>query len=322
MFSKSIFESFPPPGFLNIPFSGMSISDSAVRVIKFKKSNKRLSIEKYSEKYLTQGTITGGQINNKEELIKVITEIKNDLGLDYVKVSLSEEKGYLFTTKIPLVEEIDIKSAIESKIEENVPVPPGELIFDFKIKENKEKDRLDVVVSALPISVVETYVEVIQNAGLEMLSLEIESQAIARTLIEPHDKKTVLIIHFGQGKAGLYVVVNRVVHFTSTIQFRSDSAESADQLSQEIKRLYAYWHTLKENVGREERKISEIIVCGESVSENTISYISTHNQTKVSLGNVWTNVLNVDEKVPEIAFADSLKFTASVGLALPSKSLI
>jgi Tfp pilus assembly PilM family ATPase len=322
MFSKNIFEAFPPPSFLSVPFSGMSISDTAVRVIKFKKKNKKLSIDKYTEKYLTPGIISGGQINNKEDLVKIITEIKNDLRLDYVKVSLTEERGYLFTTKIPVVGEEEVKSAIESKIEENVPVPPGELIFDYKIKENREKERLDVVVSALPISVVETYVETIQSAGLEMLSLEIESQAIARTLLNPNDKKTVLIIHFGQGKAALYVVVNRVVHFTSTILFKNESTESLDQLSQEIKRLFAYWHTLKENVGREDRKISEILVCGETVSENVISYISTHNQTKVTLGNVWTNVLNVDEKVPEITFTDSLKYAAAIGLALPSKGLI
>lgn len=319
---KKIFKSFPPPKFLDIPFSGLAISDSAVRVVKFGERNKKLFIEKYGEKNLAPGIISGGQINNIEEVTKTITQIKADLKLDYVKVSLPEERGYLFTAKLEKVPLAEIRASIESKMEENVPVPPGELIFDYKIKENIEKDRLDVVVSSLPISVVDTYVEVIQNAGLRMLSLEIESQAIARALIHSENKETVLLVHFGQGKVSLYVVVNRLVHFTSTITMKSSGNDGLDQLSQEIKRLFSYWHSLKENVGRDDRKISQIILTGENVTDNVVSFISSHNQTRVVMGNVWINVFDLEEKIPEITFSDSLKYAPAIGLALPSKFLI
>jgi Tfp pilus assembly PilM family ATPase len=319
---KKIFEAFPPPVFLSMPFSGMSISDSAIRLIKFNQKNKRLNIEKFAEKTLSPGIISGGQINNTQELINIVTEIKNSLKIDYVKVSLPEEKGYLFTGKLPKVPVSEVKSGVESKMEENVPVPPGELIFDYKVMENAEKDRLDIVVSSLPISVVDNYVEVMQGAGLKMLSLEIESQAVARALLKKDNQETVLLIHFGVGKVGLYVVVNRLVHFTSTVQLKSSGSDSLDQLCQEIKRLFSYWHSLKENLGREDRKISEIILSGENISEEISSYISTYNIVKVTQGNVWTNVLDIEESVPEINFSDSLKYAAAIGLALPSKYLI
>ncbi len=320
MFHK-IFDAFPPPKFLDIPFAGISISDSTVRSIKFGKKDKGLYIENYFEKSIPLGVITSGEVNDKEVLIKILGDLKKDLGLDYVKVSLPEEKAYLFTTKIPIVKKDEVLSAIESKIEENVPVSPAELIFDYKLLDHK-KEQLDVVVSALPINVIDTYVDIVNRAGLSLLSLEIESQAIARSVLKPNYLETVLIVHFGPEKVGLYIVSDRIVHFTSTIATKGESLNNPDFLSQEIKKLYVYWHTLKENVDKSERKISEIVVCGETVDDSTVSYLASHNGVKVSLGNVWTNVFDINTHVPEISFIDSLRYPAAIGLALPSSILI
>lgn len=322
MTSQNLLEFFPPPKFLDVPFAGVSISDYSVRVMKFQKSGSNLKIEKYSEKILPPGAVSNGQIVNRDELIKVLIELKKELTLDYVRVSLPEEKGYLFTAKVPIVPEKEVRMAVEGKIEENVPVPRGELIYDYEVRENKEKERLYMVVSALPIAVVDTYIEVMDNSGMKMLSLEIESQAIARSLLKANVKKTVLIVHYSQNKAGLYVVVDRTVYFSSTVQIRNSSTDGTDQLSQEIKRLFTYWHALKENVGRDDRKIEEIIMCGEGTTDDIVSYVSTHNQIKVSIGNVWTNVFDTEKEIPQMSLNDSLKYVVSIGLALPSENLI
>jgi Tfp pilus assembly PilM family ATPase len=322
MILDKIFEAFPTPKFLGITYAGLSISDHAIRVMKFDKKGGKLTIEKYAEKLLPPGVISSGKVNNKEELTHIIELLKDELKLDYVKVSLPEEEGYLFTAKIPMVKQNEVKSKIEAKIEENVPVPSAELIFNYKITPNPEKERLDVVVSALPIGVVDTYIEIVQGAGLRMVSLEIEPQAVARALVKRKNKDTLLIVHFGLGKASLYVVSERVVHFTSTVPLKGDSSEGLDMLSQEIKRLFTYWHTLKMNIGREDRKLEEIVICGENIKDSVSSYLSSHLEAKVSMGNVWTNVMNIEEGVPDISFNDSLKYVASVGLALPSNILI
>ena len=317
-----IFKAFPPPKFLDTPFAGLAISDSAIRSIQFERKNDTLFIKKYGEKVIPFGIITSGQINNKEELTKLLQIFKKEFNLNYVKVSLPEEKAYLFTTKIPVVKKDEVRSAIESKIEENVPVPPGELIFDYRLIDHNTKDHLDVVVSAIPISIVDMYVEILDGADLSPLSLEIESQAIASALLSPKISSTILIVHFGTEKLGLYVVTDGVVHFTSAILTKGDSLNNPDFLSQEIKKLYVYWHSLKENLDNPERKISEIVVCGKNFSDSVIPYLSVHNQTKVSLGNVWTNAFDVNVTVPEITHTDSLKYATAVGLALPSEILI
>src|SRR5437762_2707220 len=111
-----IFDLFPPPRFLDLPYAGLSISDRAIRCIQFGKKDGKLSIEKYAEIELPSGAITSGDVNDKEKVITAWKKLKSDLHLGYVKVSLPEEKGYLFTAKIPIVKPEEVKNVIESKI--------------------------------------------------------------------------------------------------------------------------------------------------------------------------------------------------------------
>jgi Tfp pilus assembly PilM family ATPase len=323
-FSK-ISNVFPPPKFLDFPFAGLSISDSTIHCIQFGKKENSLYIEKYAEKNITPGIIVSGQINDKEDLINTLKILKKDLNLNCVKVSLPEEKAYLFTAKIPRVTQKEIRSAIESKIEENVPVSPNELLFDYKLMDHDQEDYFIVAVSALPISIIDLYVDIFEEVGLPLLSLEIESQAIIRSLL-PEEKKedqdTVLIINFGLEKVGLYVAVDRVVHFASTISVKVESSKISDFLSQEIKKLYLYWHTLKQNINKPKKKIKQIIICGEGFGDEIVSYLSINNQTPTVLGNVWINAFDINTNVPEISFSDSLKYATSIGLALPLSVLI
>ena len=317
-----ILNGFPTPKFLDIPFAGLSISDTAVRCIKFGKKRSGLYLEKFYEKNIPVGIVTSGQVNDAEKVTEILKELKKELGVNHLKVSLPEEKAYLFTTKIPVVSEQSVKSAIESKIEDNVPVSPLELTFDYKVMAKTAEDHLNVVVSALPTTLIDAYVDMVESGGFSLLSLEIESQAMTRALLSPDTVGIALIVHFDKEKFGLYVESDAVVHFTSTISLGSEASNSLAFLSQEIKKLYTYWHTLKENAGKSERQIRKIIICGEQFDEDVVAYLSAHNQSAVVLGNVWTNVLDINQTLPQISFTDSLRYASAVGLALPSDILI
>ena len=324
MFNK-ISNFFPAPKFLNFPFFGLAISDSVVRCLQFESRNNKLYIKKYAEKSIPPGAVVFGQINDEKALIEVLKSLKNEQNITYAKVSLPEEKGYLFASKIPKVKPKEVRGVIESKMEESVPVPPSELLFDYKIVDYSQKDHFDVVVSALPLDIINLYVEIFDKVGISLLSLEIESQAIVRSLLPEKtqgDIDTVIVVNMGSASVGLYVAVDRVVHFTSTVSLKEEYAKTEEYLAQEIKKIFLYWHTLKHNFNNPKRKIKKIIVCGEGFNDNILSQISTVNQTPVIPGNVWTNAFDINTNVPEISFKDSLKYATSIGLALPTDFLI
>ncbi len=320
---KKILDSFPPPAILNIPYAGISISDTMIRCVEFKRTGRGLVVSKYTEKPLADGVVVSGFINNTAELTHVLEGIKKELGLTYVKVSLPEEKAYLFNTKIPVVPRNKVRSSIEYTIEDNVPLPASELVFDYTVVgAQAHEDHLDIVVSAIPSKIIDMYVDVVTSAGLVPLALEIESQAIVRALFSENSEGTYVIADFSKEKVGLYIATNRVVHFTSTINTKGETLDHPSFLSQEIKRLFVYWNTLKENIGKKDREIQQIIFCGEDFPPVLASYISAHNKIPVALGNVWVNAFDVNKIIPPISFTDSLRYASSVGLALPVDILI
>jgi hypothetical protein len=320
---KNFFDFFPPPEFLNIPYAGIAISDTSIRCIQFYIGQQGLHLSKFTEKPLPPGAVTSGFINDSGVVSDILKSLKMDLGINHIKVSLPEEKAYLFTTSIPKVAQKDIRSAIEFKMEENVPIPASDLVFDFLIPNpNAHDDHFNVVVSALPVSVVDVYIETVRLSGLSLLSLEIESQAVARSLLSESDSSACIIAYFGQNKVGLYVACCRVVHFTSTISTKGIPDDDLSYLSLEIKKLQNYWQTLKENENDNNKIISRVIVCGEYLPDDLDSRLYAKLHIKVIYGNVWSNAFDINKTVPEISHSDSLKYAPAVGLALPSKILL
>ena len=118
-----------PPSYLEMSAAGLDISDQAIRFMEFAKSKDGLIPTLFGEEKLPQGVIVSGEINKKDELIKILSSIKRKYRLNFVKVSLPEEKAYFFKTEIPKVENSEIRQTIEFRLEENVPVRADEALL-------------------------------------------------------------------------------------------------------------------------------------------------------------------------------------------------
>ncbi|MHB1316890.1 MAG: type IV pilus biogenesis protein PilM [Minisyncoccota bacterium] len=316
---------FPIPKFLNPDFSGVSVSDTSIRFFQFEEKGSELVIKKYIEHSIPEGAIVSGHINNTEQVIEVLKNIKKEVKTQRVRVSLPEEKAYLFKIDVPLsVASSGIRNNIESNLEENVPLPANTLSFDFAVVDpkNPKKVHFDVVVSAIPSDVVDAYVEVFKSSGFILYSLEIESQAIARSLLKKNERGTYIIVHCAPNKVGLYVVSHGVIHFTSTIQIQSEGAFDPSVIVPDIKRVIAFWQTSNVSDDTILKKIEKVFVTGEGFTEDFAQNLSLLININVTIGNVWTNAFDIKLSVPEISFIDSVKYAPAIGLALPTHILI
>lgn len=315
---------FPVPKFLNPDCVGASVSDTSIRFFQFEKKGAELVIKKYVERSLPAGAIISGHIHNTDEVIAVLKDIKKEIKISCVRASLPEEKAYLFKIDTPLVPPDDIRSNIEFKLEENVPLPANTLAFDFAVIDPKEpkKDHFDVVVSAIPREVIDVYVEVFESAGFMLYSLEMESQAIARALLKKTERGTYVIVHCAPQKVGLYIVSHSIVHFTSTFPLVAEGSFDPALVAPELKKVIAFWKTSHVSNDTASKDIEQIFVTGEGFTEDFAPALGALIKTSVLVGNVWLNAFDVKESVPELSFIDSVKYAPAIGLALPTHILI
>lgn len=315
---------FPVPKFLNPDFSGVSMSDTSIRFFQFEEKESTLVIKKYLERGLPQGAIVSGYIHNTEQVIATLKDIRKEIKTPYVRASLPEEKAYLFKIDVPLLNSDDIRSNIESRLEENVPLPADTLAFDFAVVDPKEpkKDHFNVVVSAIPRDVIDLYVQVFEAADFIPYSLEIESQAIARSLLTKMQRGTYVIVHCAPQKVGLYIVSHSIIHFTSTITIQEYERFDTGSIANEVKRVVAFWRTSQVSDDTLSKSIEQVFVTGEGFTEDFVSALEAVVKITVSVGNVWINAFDINKNIPDISFFDSVKYAPAIGLALPTHILI
>lgn len=338
--------------------TGLDISDQAVRFIKFSKNKNNLTPELFGEKKLPQGLIVSGEIFKKDELISILSSLRKKYSLKFVKVSLPEEKSYFFKTEIPKVDNEEIRQSIEFRLEENIPLKVNEALFEYNIinKDHEKSNHLDVSVSAVPKAVAESYSEILVKSELTPVSFEVESNALARSVVRDDDNLSVMIINIRDNVTVVTMVRDGAVRFTSSFitggnlitkalqKNFSISFEEAEKIKEEklfvegketvaiffsligiisefkdeISKFYTYWLAKNDPNGESGGKINKIILCGkDSAIVGLKDYLSQSLKIKVEIGNVWTNAFSTEQISPEISFLESLNFAVAVGLALP-----
>ncbi len=336
---------------------GLAFSERAVRVIEFVEKKNGLALGKFGVRELPPNAIKEGYVNDKLAVTKELRFLQKELAMEFVSASLPDEKAYLFKIEIPKVNEGDIRQTIEMRLEENVPLKGQDAVFDYAfIPSSDKKDHLDVSVSVLPSKVVETYLEIIKDAGLKAVSFGVESGALSRALIPKGDLGTFMIVNVSDTHTGLSIVSHGVVQFSLTVAVGGDAftsaiekhfsvsaleakkikdekgfvknADSAELFSSlvntlsaikdEINKLFVYWRTHKKHSDSAGEKIEKIILCGRDGSLSGFDdYLSVAMKVPVVVGNVWQNAFSYEEHIPAIPLLDSLDYASAVGLALP-----
>jgi Tfp pilus assembly PilM family ATPase len=346
---KSFFDFFPTPKFLEMPAPGMALTDSGITFIELSSHPEGLQIERYGSSALPQGLIVGGVIKDQEHFVHALENFRKSFKLQHIRTSFPEERAYLFQTTVPDVNMNDLRGAVEATIEENVPLSVAEVVFDYNVLPHTEltpQGKINVSVSVIPETVVLEYLSAFRAAGFIPLHFDVESQAVTKALIPPNDVGVSLIINLNTTKAGIYIVSDSAVTFSSTITIspptkprqRSSQTQNKNEklaqkdivaecpslpvLVQEIKKVFLYWQAQADRRNERPRTIERIIVCGDEGGRSGITgYIGNETGLRTELGNVWRNVCSFEHYVPKIPLAESLAYAGAIGLALPHQDV-
>lgn len=216
---------FSLPNYISMPASGIEICNRSIKYIEFCNVEGEILLSNFGEVPLAPGTFKDGEILNREGLIKSLDVAKGYLKNTFVKVSIPEEKTYLFNIKTPYLKPEEIRQALEFRLEENVPLKATESSFEFKLirKPKRNTEDLFLNVSVIPQKTVEEYSDVFNTVGLNIVSLETESKVVSRALIPRGEQKTVMIVHIKDDTTTMSIVSQDATCFTSSIPVGSNS---------------------------------------------------------------------------------------------------
>ncbi|MCA9361573.1 pilus assembly protein PilM [Candidatus Kaiserbacteria bacterium] len=360
-FLSSVNKILPPASFLEMRSIGVDISDTSLKYIKCvpnQHAGEGFLVSDFGDVDIESGALHRGVVNDQSKLTDALKEVKERSKAEMVRVSLPEERAYLFETTIDRnTSHKDILGLLEFKLEENVPLSPRDAFFDYEfIPSISEQKNVAVLVTVYARETVQSYYEACRAAELIPLSFEVEAQAIARASIPKNDTGTHMIIDFGKTRTGVGIVHRGVLLYTSTIEIGGADVSSAMRevigdleegeltkikntqglvpnkenpaLTKAIsKSIDSIADELKvriqywnsKNSSDEDRYLESAILCGGSVNMKGIQRYLTDSLDLDSVrADVWGNVFIKNQDVPPIEQRFAYGYATAVGLALGS----
>lgn len=350
---------FPPPRIMSFPSIGVDISDTSLKYIQFERKHtydKDLAIHRWGEVEIPAGALERGSVHDVEKLKAVLTETRKKTDTHYVRLSLPEERAYIFETTVASnTPQKEMRGLLEFRLEENVPLSPRDAYFDYSIVGVDPKHHeYRVVVAVYAQETINSYYDACIQAGFTPLAFEIEAQAIARAAVPKGSDGTYMIVDFGKMRMGIGIVYNNTLMYTSTIEISGEKMSSdmrevlgdvAESELTEIKNTRGMSHTAENEkiaqilekhaaaaaeelavrmrywhsrgVEPEKRQIKKILICGGSSNLLGLpEFLTKKLDVPVERAQVWTNVLDLEKHIPPITRRHSYGYATAIGLAL------
>lgn len=345
---------FEPPKYIALPLAGIDLSTSGVKAVRLEESVHGLTLASFIETRLPAGAFTDGEIIDHAAVIEALTEATKATGITAVNVALPESKSYLFETTAIGQSRAEQRTAIEQHLDEFVPLPPEETIFDFVQAGKNEQNELQVVGVGFARRIVDDTLSIFDQAKIEVRALEGETFSSLRALMSPHDESTVLIIDVGKTTTKLSIVSKGIPRFATTInigghaltlavqkyfgvtetearkvksergivstpgneEYLAAMLSSVSAIRDEIARHLEYWQK-RAVPGSSREPVSRVLVAGGNASVRGLpEYLESSLAIPVEAGDVFTNFAPRDVWIPSLDYAQSLAYATAIGVAL------
>ena len=317
---QAFYKIFPPPEFMLMDHAGLEISDDAIRYVTYKNPTGDRKVGDFMSINLPTGLLVGGDTIDIEALRAQLKSFKEKAGLSFVKVSIPEEKAYLFQAEVPSTDLDSIRQNIESKLEENIPLMAKDAIFHFDLLPSlMPGGNLRASVSVVPKTYIEKMLELLHSVGLKPVAFEVIPRSLAHVLVPAHNDKTIMVVHIMDHKIGVYVVSAGTVNFASTVSRDLVTSSTAprssveDTIAKEVIRIYEYWISRPDST-----TIQDVVLVGSSAQayEKAVRDAVRSFSLNVITPNIWANICHIPTCPPSMSREDSLAYAVAAGLAL------
>jgi type IV pilus assembly protein PilM len=333
----------------NKSYLGIDIGSSSIKIVELKNQGGKAMLASYG----FSENLDDLDQASPEKLAAIINKICSNAGMVSRKAVSALPTFSVFSSIINLtgVSKKDLPSAINWEAKKVIPLPPEEMILDWKKIESpdqKSDKNIKVLLTGAPRTLVKRYIEIFKHAQINLLSLETETFALVRSLLG-NDKSTVMMVEIGAKTTSFAIIdqsiptLNRSIDIggwtiTQAIshslnigleraeQFKYDlgvssfaSADNAipktiiESISPIVNEI-KYALNLFEN--KNNKKVDKIVLTGGSaLLINFTDYLSKILNINVVAGNPWSTVsypLDLKPLLDEIA----PRMAIAIGLAL------
>jgi len=353
----------------NANFLGLDIGGSSIKLVELTNNNGRAQLVTYG--YLERALSGTKLIDEPDKTAELIKRVVEQSKVTTKKAITALPNSIVFSAIISLPEILkkDLTSpkklteAVEWEAKKVLPLPLEEMVLDWKmlskpedlIKKDESAEKLrnvQVLLTAAAKEVVQKYIQVFKKANLELISLETEAFALARSMVGK-DKSLVVLVDIGAVNSDISLIENTIPILNRSIgvggmqisqaiaqtlnikieqaeQFKRDLEGNVQELGagdtlpdvvrrpvqtivDEIQYSINFFLEQPENANK---RVEKVILSGGTANLfNLPKYFGDQLKLKAFIGNPWARVIYPEDLDP-ILQSIGPRLATSIGLAM------
>ena len=211
----------------NKPLIGLDFNQTGIKVMSI--NPKRSLIQGYGSLDLdpakTQESLEDENdnylIENLQNLLR--NNIIGELSSDHAVIGIPTSRTFSRVFSVPASEESHIDGAVRVEVERYIPMPADSLYIDYQIVK-KTKDKIIVVLSAAPKSIVDSVLKTVRDAGILPVAVEPSINATARVLASTEEGHlATLIVDIGSTSTDIAVLDEGAIRLTGSANIGGNS---------------------------------------------------------------------------------------------------
>ncbi|NHN29579.1 type IV pilus biogenesis protein PilM [Paenibacillus agricola] len=241
---------------------GLQILSDEIRIVVIHPGSRSLSMKRCHSEPLAPGVIQNGKIVNEEAVSEAIRHIAQMLGIRGAGIYLSVPTSSTILRKsiFPVMNDKELRNMIDVELNSGSQMPFKDPVFDYvrlgsaaianpeeKVGRKTKPKQEEVLIFVSPAQVVESYVRVVREAGLKPLSVELESLASFRLLLQYSERsKTQLpecfiMINAESARLEFSIFVEGIPVFLHSVADVGAGASYAKTVTTELSRIMYYF---------------------------------------------------------------------------------
>lgn len=338
-----------------LPAFALQLTGSSLKMLQLERRGGEVRLQSFTHAPIPKESMTDDVIANAQILAGFIEKTIGEptfghISTRRVALTLPESKSFVRIIEIPKMADSDIDNAVLFEAESYVPMPMDQVYYDWRVIESKA-ETLSLLLVASPKETVDSYSDVLEKAGLQIVAIEVESQSLCRALVADDSTETSLLVDIDSIKTNLIMVEHGNMQFSSSIPIAGNTF--TDTIAQAMGITKSQAETIKKKVGisstpeypnirtillpvlknlseeirnvikfhydHSDEKITKIVLSGGNAKDKSLAeYLGEElkdlGEIKIELPDPWQNIANVQKDLP-LDDSDSLRFASTIGLA-------
>ncbi|HMK76789.1 MAG TPA: type IV pilus assembly protein PilM [Thermodesulfobacteriota bacterium] len=228
---------------------GLDIGSSSVKLVELKEGKNGYKLQNLAISPLPTEAIVDGALMDSATIIDTIRDViaTSKTKLKDAVTSVSGHSVIVKKISLPLMTEAELEESIQWEAERYIPFDINDVNIDFQIlgstPENPEA--MDVILVAAKKDIINDYVSVIMESGLNPVIIDLDSFALENMLAinyETGEEMTVAVANVGATVTNIDIIKN------NTSAFTRDIFKGGNQITEEIQRQMHVDHEEAEKI--------------------------------------------------------------------------